>query len=43
MQADTVMETELRILELDPQATEGACISHWEELEYLIFQSPPPQ
>jgi len=27
--AVTGLEKELRVLDLDPQATEGGCVSHW--------------
>jgi hypothetical protein len=42
IQTDIVLE-ELRVLHLDQQTTEGACVSHWVELEQLRPQSLPPQ
>ena len=29
VQADMVLEKELRVLHLDPQASEGNCVPHW--------------
>ena len=29
IQADMVLEKELRVLHLDPQAAEGDCVPHW--------------
>ena len=43
MQADMVLEKELRVLHLDPQATEGDSVPHWVEFEHRRYQSPPLQ
>jgi hypothetical protein len=39
MQADIMLEKELRALYLDAKAAGG----HWTWLEHLKSQSPPPQ
>ena len=41
--ADMVLEKELRVLHLDPQAAEGDCVSHWAELEHRRPLSQSPQ
>jgi hypothetical protein len=44
MQVDKVLEKELRVLHLDPQAARrGLDFSQWVELEYRRPQRPPPQ
>jgi hypothetical protein len=42
MQAGVVLEKELRVLHLDPQAS-GDCVPYWVELEHRRPQSPPPK
>ena len=41
-QADMVLG-ELRVLHLDPQATEGDSVTHWVEFDHRRSQSPPQQ
>jgi hypothetical protein len=43
MQADLVLEKELRVLHLDLNAAGGDCVTHWVELEHRRPQGPPPQ
>jgi hypothetical protein len=40
VQIHMVLEKELRVLHLNPQAAEGDFVSHWAELEHRIPQSP---
>jgi hypothetical protein len=39
IQADMVLEKEMRALHLDPQAAEGDCVPHWVGLEHRRPQS----
>jgi hypothetical protein len=43
IQADMVLEKELRVLDLDPRVAEGDCLSHWVWLEHERPESLPPQ
>ena len=43
MQADMVLEKELRVLHLDLQAAKGACMLHlYAQLKHIRPQSPHP-
>ena len=43
MQANMVLEKDLRVLHLDPQAAEGDHLPHWSILIIYDLKALPPQ